>query len=274
MSSRVQLDSAQYKVWPPSPQELLQHKMASTTRPSSHRHRTEPRTVHSLASNSKRYDPRSSVSVDHISFSSKPTKSTTSKVNGYHTSPSTEYVAKPSVPSSSRSQHQTSHPPEHYDQRPRAYSSKHRDGATRTSKSSHEKAIHDQYFSYPVPGSSVPAAPASNNVWPPTSEMRSEAPRKHRSKDKDREKPTDREREREKLRDYERGRSKEKNKDPYEQRPAVYSTATLGRSFKQRTDETIKQPKASSGHRRYHTDDDASVCATHLEIFQIRCSDT
>ena len=63
--------------------------------------------------------------------------------------------------------------------------------------------------------------------------------------------------------------SKEVSRDPYDSRQQIYS-ATLGRDFKERSDEpgTLSKP---SGHRRHHTEDDAItlkvIPISHLFLF-------
>lgn len=249
MSSRAQLDSAQpFKAWPPSPAEiqLLQQKMAPTATSSSNRHRTTDHTT------SRRHHSRSATAGDPLS-SSRPSKSSvTTKSHAFHASSSSEYVTKPST---SRSQH----PTDIQDPRVRVSSTtgKHRDGTPRIPKS---KPVQDQYVAYAMLGTPAPAPSASTPAWTAYSEAPSEAPRKHRTKDKDRDKAKDKD----KSSRHEREALKEVARNPYEQRPAGYAASTLGRNFKQRTEEVTKQTKASS-HRRYPTDEEmlaAQVSAT------------
>lgn len=241
MSSRAQPDNAQFKIWPPSAAEiqLLQQKMAPTASSSSNRHRT---TDYTLSSNSKRHNSRPAVPGDPL----RPMKSTTTSKPKSSTQ---DFLSKPS---SSRSQ-----PPQQLPEpRARVSSTHHRDGTVRSSKSSKSKPAQDPYAAYAVPLAPPPPAPPPQTVWPPQQEIPAEAPRKHRSKDRDRDKTKVKDRDKPR---FESEVSRELSKDPYEQRPAVYNSASLGRNFKAPTDNVPKQPKTSSSHRRYHTEEDAQV---------------
>ena len=103
---------------------------------------------------------------------------------------------------------------------------------------------------------------------PPVGKTTDPAIRKSsKSKDKDRDKDTHR-RERDRPSDTHAGKtSRELSRDPYDPRQQVYRSATLGRDFKERSDENTTLPKPS-GHRRHLTEDDALAFKVN-RLFQL-----
>ena len=80
-----------------------------------------------------------------------------------------------------------------------------------------------------------------------------------KSKDKDRDKDTLRGRERDRPSDTQAKKTSREmslHRDPYDSRQQFYHAATLGRDFRERSDDNGVLPKSSS-HRRNLTEDDA-----------------
>lgn len=173
-------------------------------------------------------------------------KSPTSKSTQYHPSLAPEYVHKPS----SRANYQTSYAHDSPD--PRPSSSRHPE--PKSSKSRTPKSSFNQLAS-PVPPNVALAMPYTGSL-PPVGKTTDPAVRKPpKTKDKDRDGGTYRGRDRDRPSDTQtRKTSREVSRDPYDSR--IYHAATLGRDFKQRSDENVVLPK-SSGHRRHLTEDDA-----------------
>ena len=164
-----------------------------------------------------------------------------SKSVQYHSSSSSEHVHKPS----SRANHQTSYT--HGPADPRPSSSRHPE--PKSSKSRTPKSSFNQLTS-PIPPNVALSLPYTGSL-PPVSKPTDPAVRKSsRSKD------THRGRERDRPSDtHARKSSREVSRDPYDSRQQIYHAATLGRDFKERTDESGVLPKPP-GHRRHPTEDD------------------
>ena len=183
-------------------------------------------------------------------------KSPTSKST--HPPLAPEYVHKPS----SRANHPTSYihdPPD-----PRPSSSRHPE--PKSSKSKTPKSSFNQFTS-PVPPNIALAMPYTGSL-PPVGKHTDPGGRKpSKSKDKDRDRDTLRGRERDRPSDTQaRKTSREVSRDPYDSRQQPYHAATLGRDFRERSDENAVLPKPS-GHRRNLTDDLMTLkvnCIFHL----------
>ena len=178
---------------------------------------------------------------------SRTIKTSASKSTQYHPSSSSEYVHKPS---SSRTNHPTSYGHDPGD--PRSSSSRHPE--PKSSKSRTPKSSFNQLTS-PVSPNAALAMPYTGWI-PPVGKTTDPAVRKSsKSRDKDRDKDTHRGHERDRSSDtHARTTSRELNRDPYDPRHQIYQAATLGRDFKERSDENGTLPKPSS-HRRNLTDD-------------------
>lgn len=177
---------------------------------------------------------------------SRTIKTSASKSTQYHPSSSSEYVHKPS----SRAHHPTSYGHEPGD--PRSSSSRHPE--PKSSRSKTPKSSFNQLTSPASPNAAL-AMPYTGWI-PPVGKTTDPAARKSsKSRDKDRDKDTHRGRERDQSSDTPaRTASKELSRD--DSRHQIYHSATLGRDFKERSDENGTLPKPS-GHRRHLTEDDA-----------------
>lgn len=189
---------------------------------------------------------------------SRPLK-TSSKSPHYHPSSSSEYV---NGPSSSRTNYPTSHGHDPGD--PRSSSSRHSE--LKSSKSKTPKSSFDQFTS-PVSPNVALGMPYTG--WlPPVGKTTDPSIRKSsKTKEKDRDKDALRGRERDRPSDVHPGKtSKEVSKDPYEPRQQIYHSATLGRDFKERSDENVTLLKPS-GHRRHPTEDDTMTLKVKCTFF-------
>jgi hypothetical protein len=190
---------------------------------------------------------------------SRTAKTSASKSTPYHPSSSSEYVHKSS--SSTRVIHPTSYGHDPGD--PRSSSSRHPE--PKQSKSKTPKSSFNQLTS-PVSPNAALAMPYTG--WlPPVGKTTDPAVRKSsKSKDKDRDKDTHRGRERDRPSDTNsRTTYRELSRDPYDPRHQIYHAATLGRDFKERSDESGILPKAS-GHRRHLTEDDTRTLKVNCAL--------
>lgn len=209
----------------------------------------EPPMLQTTTRQKKPSDPARRVSRTSIlPDPSRTIKTSASKSSQYHPSSSSEYVHKPS--SSIRANHPTSYGHDPADSR--STSSRHPE--PKQSKSKTPKSSFNQFTS-PVSPNAALAMPYTG--WlPPVGKATDPAIRKSsKNRDKDRDKDTHRGRERPSD-THARTTSKELSRDPYDSRQQMYHAATLGRDFKERTDENGVLPKPS-GHRRHLTEDDA-----------------
>jgi len=198
----------------------------------------------------KSSDPTRRVSRASILPDSSRTIKTASKSPQYHSSSSSEHVHKPST--SSRTNYPTSYG--HDPGNPRSSSSRHSE--LKSSKSKTPKSSFNQLTSPVSPNAALDMPYAG---WlPPVGKTTDPAVRKSsRSRDKDRGKDTYRSRERDRPADtHARRTSTEVSRDPYDSRQQIHHAATLGRDFKERSDENGMLPKLSR-HRRHLTEDDA-----------------
>lgn len=216
----------------------------------------EPPMLQTTTRQKKPSDPARRVSRTSIlPDPSRTVKTSVSKSTQYHPSSSSEYIHKPS---SSRANHPTSYGHDPGD--PRSPSSRHPE--PKSSRSKTPKSSFNQLTSPMSPNVAL-AMPYSGWI-PPVGKTTDPSIRKSsKSRDKDRDKDTHRSRERDRPSDT---HARTTSRDLYDSRNQIYHAATLGRDFKERSDENGTLPKPS-GHRRHLTEDDTITLKVNPIIY-------